>query len=236
MEFGLFSKSAVTDLFGDCCQDLEFDADAKDLFEGLDPTLTFSPSSEIFDPFCPFDFAPKVSSVVPLSPSHGGFAPSLGFASAAPSAVPPGPSFLLSEPSSPSSSSAPQSPPASHVRLLPAVPAAVAALHPSSLSNSQSVRRGVDAVARAAPAAGRVGSGCPKRKRKTIQRKRQEQMTRLETLTATQHSLQKIVREASAEVRNARRTLYAVLKTARNGGLAADLGLLAGEGNSADCH
>lgn len=61
--------------------------------------------------------------------------------------------------------------------------------------------------------------GGPKRHRKTIQRKRQEQMARLETLTAAQHELRETVRVAAEEVQHARRTLYSVLKTARQGAL-----------------
>lgn len=57
--------------------------------------------------------------------------------------------------------------------------------------------------------------GCPKRQRKTIQRKRQEQMARLESLAAAQQGLREVVRQASEEVSAARRTLYTLLKTAK---------------------
>ena len=62
---------------------------------------------------------------------------------------------------------------------------------------------------------------CTKRKRKTIQRKRQEQQARLEMLTSQQRDLKEMVRVASAEVNLARRTLYNVLKTARTGSNAS---------------
>lgn len=61
--------------------------------------------------------------------------------------------------------------------------------------------------------------GCPKRKRKTIQRKRQEQLARLEQLTNNQRELKEIVRVASEEVSKARRALYSVLKSAQQGRL-----------------
>ncbi len=63
--------------------------------------------------------------------------------------------------------------------------------------------------------------GCPKRKRKTIQRKRQEAQAKIESLTGAQRELKELVRVASEEVGNARRTLYTVLKSARNGAIAA---------------
>lgn len=67
------------------------------------------------------------------------------------------------------------------------------------------------------PPRGDQSRGCPKRRRKTIQLKRQEQLSRLETLSVVQHELRDIVRVASEEVSNARRTLYNVLKSHRDG-------------------
>lgn len=65
------------------------------------------------------------------------------------------------------------------------------------------------------------GRGCPKRHRKTIQLKRQEQQGRLESLTTRNAKLQEAIRLASTEVSAARQTLYTVLKTARQGHLDA---------------
>eukprot|EP00048_Salpingoeca_helianthica_P022388 m.17952 g.17952 ORF g.17952 m.17952 type:complete len:219 (+) comp7249_c0_seq1:149-805(+) len=63
--------------------------------------------------------------------------------------------------------------------------------------------------------------GCPKRHRKTIQLKRQEQQSRLDTLNTRHTKLQEAVRVAANEVSAARQTLYTVLKTARMGHLEA---------------
>eukprot|EP00047_Mylnosiga_fluctuans_P013581 m.32272 g.32272 ORF g.32272 m.32272 type:complete len:228 (-) comp4975_c0_seq2:191-874(-) len=104
----------------------------------------------------------------------------------------------------------------SAARTVPTAPS----LHPSS---ARGAIRANDSSARMAMSSGM--RGCPKRKRKTIQRKRQEQVQRIEQLTTSQRDLKELVRVAAEEVRNARRTLYNVLKTARQGQLNIDLPL-----------
>lgn len=94
-------------------------------------------------------------------------------------------------------------------------------MHPSSSSsshngNNTSGGNKAGAAMMSVPMVSTARS-CPKRKRKTIQRKRQEQQARLESLTTHQRDLQEMVRLAAEEVSVARRTLYNVLKTARQG-------------------
>ncbi len=121
----------------------------------------------------------------------------------------------LSEPGSPqtapsrlrSSTSSQRSAPSSAATLAPK-------LHPSTYAASPALSdmRGPTPIGL---------RGCPKRHRKTIQIKRQEQQTRLESLNSRHTKLQEAVRLAATEVRVARQTLYAVLKTARQGNLEA---------------
>lgn len=128
-------------------------------------------------------------------------------------------SLQSSAPLSPASSAPPSPPrpakPAKAPHTLPAMMPARARFHPYAES-----RGGATQELRGGSGRGEELRGAPKRHRKTIQRKRQEQMARLDSLTAAQHDLRETVRMASEQVQLARHTLYTVLKTARQGGLA----------------
>lgn len=138
-----------------------------------------------------------------------------------PTPTPP-PSFRSSAGPKRSELSAPASPSVPVTRMRSAVPTRAAAaaasapkLHPTYAPSP--------AMSMSAHSPGSIGGGrgCPKRHRKTIQLKRQEQQGRLESLTTRNAKLQDAIRLAASEVSAARQTLYTVLKTAREGHLDA---------------
>jgi len=94
----------------------------------------------------------------------------------------------------------------------------------SSFSSSAAAAAGMGSassgrISSGRSSAGMVGRGCPKRHRKTIQIKRQEQTGRLDTLNSRHNKLKDAIKVATEEVSAARHTLYTVLKNARQGRL-----------------
>jgi len=124
---------------------------------------------------------------------------------------------LHSPPQSPMStmstvSSAPPSPPRHMLASVKSPMAQVPSIAPKMMSSRKpagSALRTSHPYDQRSPAASELRGGSrepselrggPKRHRKTIQRKRQEQMARLDTLTAAQHELRETVRVAAEEV------------------------------------
>lgn len=120
------------------------------------------------------------------------------------------------------SSPPPQAPPSRMVRATVAAARSSAAAAAAALASSASSPKLHPTTYASSPHAMAGGMrGCPKRHRKTIQIKRQEQQGRLDVLNTRHSKLQEAVRLAASEVTAARQTLYHVLKTARQGQLEA---------------
>lgn len=133
----------------------------------------------------------------------------------------PAPSFRSSSSKKSEMTDSASPPPAMLTRVRATAPPRAASAASSSVPKLHPSYAPSPSLAPRSPSSSVGGRGCPKRHRKTIQIKRQEQQGRLETLTSRNAKLQEAIRLAATEVSAARQTLYTVLKTARQGHLDA---------------